>query len=78
MDLNYSPDEMDFQKEVRSFLADHLPKATADAVRYGDGLTKEMMEEWHAILNKKGWLATTWPKEFGGTGWTPVQKNIFE
>ena len=78
MDLNYSPNEMDFQKEVRSFLADHLPKATADAVRYGDGLTKEMMEEWHAILNKKGWLATTWPKEFGGTGWTPVQKHIFE
>ena len=36
------------------------------------------MEEWHAILQRKGWLATIWPKKFGGPGWTPVQRHIFE
>ena len=78
MDLNYSKKDLEFQSEVRSFLADQLPETTATAVRAGDGLTKEMMEEWHAILNKKGWLATTWLPEFGGTGWSPVQKHIFD
>jgi alkylation response protein AidB-like acyl-CoA dehydrogenase len=78
MDLNYTEEERAFQSEVRQFLADYLPKNIAAAVRAHDGLTKEMMDEWHAILNKKGWLATVWPKDFGGPGWSPVQKHIFE
>ena len=78
MDLNYSVTELAFQSEVRGFIADNLPTHISSAVRAGNGLTKIMMDEWHGILNKKGWLASTWPKEFGGPGWTPVQKHIFE
>lgn len=78
MDLGYSEEERAFQTEVREWLADNLPEHISDAVRSGDGLTKEMMEEWHALLNSRGWLATTWPVEFGGPGWTPVQRHIFE
>ena len=33
---------------------------------------------WHRILAKKGWVAPFWPKEWGGTGWTVVQRYIFE
>ena len=78
MDLNFSGQERAFQSEVQSFLADNLPDDIAANVRLGDGLTKDMMDLWHSILNAKGWLATTWPKDFGGPGWTPVQKHIFE
>ena len=78
MDLNFSGQERAFQSEVQSFLADNLPDDIAAKVRLGDGLTKDMMDLWHSILNAKGWLATTWPKDFGGPGWTPVQKHIFE
>ncbi len=78
MDLNYSENDLTFQAEVRSFLAGKLPEKIAAVVRAGHGLTKDMMGEWHLILNKKGWLATSWPKKFGGPGWTPVQKYIFE
>lgn len=78
MDLTYSPTETAFRDQVRSFLADELPKATADLVRSGGALTKPIMDEWHAILNARGWLATIWPTEFGGPGWTPVQKHIFD
>lgn len=78
MDLNYSPSELAFQAEVRAFLADNLPKDISDAVRAGDEVGKDMSERWHAILSKKGWLAATWPVEFGGPGWTPVEKHIFE
>ncbi len=36
------------------------------------------MEEWHAILNARGWLANHWPEQYGGPGWSAVQKFIFE
>ena len=78
MDLSFSPEEIAFRDEVRAYLAETLPERISSAVRSGAELTKPMMEEWHAILNAKGWLATTWPVEFGGPGWTPVQKHIFE
>ncbi|MWD27170.1 pimeloyl-CoA dehydrogenase large subunit [Aquicoccus sp. SCR17] len=78
MELSYSEEERAFQQEVREWLADNLPADIAEAGRAGDGLTKEMMERWHALLNSKGWLATTWPVEFGGPGWTPVERHIFE
>lgn len=78
MDLNFTDQERAFQSEVQTFLADNLPDDIAAKVRLGDGLTKDMMDLWHSILNAKGWLATTWTKAFGGPGWTPVQKHIFE
>lgn len=78
MDLSYSPEERAFADEVAAFLADNVPAHIADCVRAGQGLTAEMMQDWHRILSAKGWLGTTWPKEYGGTGWTPVQRHIFE
>ena len=78
MDLSYSDDEIAFRDEVRRFLQDRLPKDMARKVREGRELEKADFEAWHAILNEKGWLATTWPVEYGGTGWTPVQRHIFE
>ncbi|EAQ03837.1 acyl-CoA dehydrogenase family protein [Pseudooceanicola batsensis HTCC2597] len=78
MDLNFTPEEEAFRQEVRDFFAENLPDDIRDAVRNGGELTKEHMERYHAILNKKGWLATTWAEEFGGPGWGPVERHIFD
>lgn len=78
MDLSFSKEETDFRAEVRGFLEERLPEEISTAVRAGGELSKEMMDMWHALLNARGWLATTWPKDFGGPGWSPVQKHIFE
>ena len=78
MDLTFTPEENAFREEVRAFLNDKLPSELADKVRAGKELDKAEMERWHAILNERGWLATTWPKEHGGTGWSPVERHIFE
>jgi alkylation response protein AidB-like acyl-CoA dehydrogenase len=32
---------------------------------------------WHKILARRGWSAPTWPKEYGGTGWSATQRYIF-
>ena len=78
MDLSYTDEERAFQAEVRTFLAEKLPKAMSEKVRLGSGLTKEDLEEWHSILNARGWLAQNWPSEFGGAEWDAVQRHIFE
>ena len=78
MDLQFSPEEEAFRVEVRAFLKDNLPKELAAKVKAGQRLTRFDQENWHAILNKKGWLAYHWPKEHGGTGWSAIQKFIFD
>jgi hypothetical protein len=78
MDLNFTPQEEAFRAEVRAFLDEKLPKRLSDKVAEGKHLTKADMEEWHAILNERGWLANHWPEQYGGPGWTAVEKFIFE
>jgi alkylation response protein AidB-like acyl-CoA dehydrogenase len=78
MDLTFTPEEETFRNEVRSFLAEELPARLADKVKTGKHLSKADMEQWHAILNARGWLASHWPKQYGGPGWSAVQKFIFE
>jgi alkylation response protein AidB-like acyl-CoA dehydrogenase len=78
MDLNFTPEEEAFRAEVRAFLADKLPARLSAKVSGGKILAKADMEEWHAILNARGWLANHWPEQYGGPGWTAVEKFIFE
>ena len=78
MDLSFTTEEQAFRDEVRAFLADKLPERLSSKVASGKHLSKADMEQWHAILNARGWLASHWPKEYGGPGWNAVQKFIFE
>ncbi len=78
MDLNYSPEELAFRDEVRSWLQSHLPRDLKDKVARYSHLSKDDLLRWHKILAKQGWVAPAWPKEWGGTGWSLVQRYIFE
>jgi len=78
VNINYNEKEQNFQTEVRSFLQKKLPKDLSEKVNSGAELAKEDVEQWHAILNEKGWLANHWPEAYGGTNWTPVERHIFE
>ena len=78
MQLEFDAAETAFRDEVRAFLREKLPARLSDKVRGGRKLSKADMEEWHAILHARGWLATHWPVEHGGTGWSVVQRYIFD
>ena len=78
MDLNFTPEEEAFRAEVQAFLKDKLPARIANKVKAGQRLTKADQDEWHAILNERGWLANHWPEECGGPGWGAVEKFIFD
>jgi len=78
MDLNYSPAELAFRDEVRSWLRQNLPADLREkVVNYGH-LSKEDLLCWHRILARQGWIAPSWPREWGGTDWNVVQRYIFE
>ena len=78
MDLTFTPEEEAFRSEVRSFIKASLPPRLAEKVSTGKHLRKADHEEWHAILHRRGWLASHWPEQYGGPGWNAVQKFIFE
>ena len=78
MDLNYSPDETAFRDEVRAWIGANLPNELRDKVLNYRELSKDDLLRWHKTLAKKGWIAPHWPKEWGGTNWTVVQRYIFE
>ena len=67
-----------FRDEVRRFLEANLPADIREKVDSGKHLGKEDHVRWQKILHRKGWMAPGWPVEHGGTGWTPLQRAIFE
>jgi len=78
MDLNYSQRQQKLKAEIRDFLENHLPSSIRQKEYRGEKLTKEEYELWHSILQSKGWLAASWPKDYGGPGWGPVEQFMFE
>ncbi|MEJ8825364.1 acyl-CoA dehydrogenase family protein [Variovorax humicola] len=78
MDLKFTPEEEAFRSEVLQFLREKLPERLSHKVKNGLRLTREDTVQWHAILQERGWLANHWPRQYGGPGWSAVQKFIFE
>lgn len=80
MNLNFSSQDEAFRQEVRAFLDENLPEHLREGARCTPGVFVEpdIGREWQAILHRKGWLAYNWPVDCGGTGWTPIQRYIFE
>ena len=78
MDLSFSADEVSFREEVRSFVRDNLPAAIRDKLASGRHPGKDDIVAWTRILAAKGWSVPHWPVEWGGTGWTVIERFIFE
>ena len=78
MDLHYTAEEMAFRDTVRAFLDTHLPADLQRKVRQHLRLNRDDYVRWHKIVAQQGWAAPAWPVEYGGTGWTSVQRHIWE
>ena len=78
MDLHYSAEDETFRSTVRSFLEQNLPEDLQQKVLNHKRLSKEDLVRWHKIVARQGWVGTGWPVEYGGTGWSPAQRHIWE
>jgi len=77
MDLRFTPEELAFRDEVRTFMRTALPADIRSKLVEGRRLKKDDLVVWQRILNAKGWAAPHWPAEWGGRNWTPTQHYIF-
>ena len=78
MDLTFTPEEQAFRERIRGWVAQHLPTDISDKVHNALHLTRDDMQRWARILGKEGWHGYGWPKEFGGPGWTAIERHLFE
>src|SRR5690606_9541818 len=80
MNLNFDAATHGFRDEVRAFIA----RSLTDEMRAGQSATSGsypppgIAVPWQQALNEQGWLVPLWPEEWGGTGWTGLQRFIFE
>lgn len=80
MDLNFTAEELAFRDEVRRFIEQNFDsemRAAMGRTRTGY-IAKHLHIRWQKALNEKGWLAPNWPVEYGGPGWSPTQRYIYE
>jgi alkylation response protein AidB-like acyl-CoA dehydrogenase len=77
MNVTFSADELEFRSEVRDYFENEFPQDILEKQRRAIPLTRDDMVRWHKHIYEKGWAAPNWPVEYGGTGWSPIQKYLF-
>lgn len=78
MDLNYSSQDLAFRDTVVAWLQQNLPGDLRAKVLNHKRLSREDFVRWHRIVAAQGWVGASWPIEHGGTGWTAVQRHIWD
>ena len=78
MDLNFTPEELAFRDEVRSWVKTSLPQDIKHKVLEHKRLSKDDIVRWQKILNGRGWFAPAWPVEYGGAGFNAIQRHILD
>ncbi len=78
MNLDYDAEELNFRAKARAFIEESLPSDIQVKVLSHKRLNRDDYKRWHQILHKQGWVAPAWPAEYGGAGWSPVQRHIWE
>ncbi|MDP6688466.1 MAG: acyl-CoA dehydrogenase family protein [Alphaproteobacteria bacterium] len=80
MDMEMTAADAAFRDEVRVFFDEKLTPDMREASNLTSGVFAEfdIGHRWHKTLHEKGWIAPAWPEEHGGTGWTPMQRYIYD
>lgn len=79
MNVGFSAEHQAFRNEVRAFLDEALTDELREAQRNCPGIFLDYDHNirWHRILHAKGWIAPSWPKQYGGTGWDLTRRYIW-
>ena len=77
MDLSYPPETEPFRREIRTWLADHLPEGWGTP---GFTMTPEerraFNRSWTEQLFAGGWIRASWPEEYGGKGLSLMESVV--
>ena len=76
MDFEYPPQADTYRTKVRSFLDANLPKDWKGIGALNHAAAAEWTEDWRKKLYSEGFLAITWPKEYGGQGLSHIESLV--
>jgi alkylation response protein AidB-like acyl-CoA dehydrogenase len=79
MRIAYTPEQERLRRELRGYFGELMTPAIRSALSEGDGDYGDG-EAYRAVvrqLGRDGWLALSWPREFGGRGGTMLDQLIF-
>lgn len=79
-DLALSPAELAFRDELSGWLDEHLPDGWGTpAFRYPRDPAERLawFREWQATMDRGGWVAVHWPREFGGRDATLLEQVVY-
>ncbi|MDX1499950.1 MAG: acyl-CoA dehydrogenase family protein [Woeseiaceae bacterium] len=77
MQVKYSAEELAFRDQVREFFRTEVPEDIRRKQAAGVPLEREDSIRFQKCLHARGWAAPNWPVEYGGTGWSAVERYIF-
>ena len=73
MDFDDSPEESAFRAELREWLAEHTDEAR---IPDDPAARADAQNAWHSVLYDAGYIALSFPVEYGGHGRSPVYEAI--
>lgn len=77
MQLKLSAEDAAFREELRTFFTSAVPQEIREAVSERRELTKEQFVESQRVLNAAGYAVPHWPEEWGGRGWSELQRHLW-
>jgi alkylation response protein AidB-like acyl-CoA dehydrogenase len=78
MQLELSPADADFRDEMRAFFATEVDADIREAVGEGRELTRDQFVRSQRTLNAAGLAVPHWPLEWGGRGWSPLRRYLWQ
>jgi alkylation response protein AidB-like acyl-CoA dehydrogenase len=76
MDVRYPPEAEQYREKVQAFLAEHLPAQWKGIGALAGEEYATFEREWRRTLSQRGYLAVSWPREYGGAGLTPLEQVV--
>jgi len=77
MNVTLSAEDIAFRDAIRAAFRDEFPEQIRRKRQLGVPLERDDLVHFQQWLHERGWAGVNWPVEYGGTGWSPVQKYLF-
>jgi alkylation response protein AidB-like acyl-CoA dehydrogenase len=76
VDLNDTPEQVEYRQKVRGWLEAHKGKAPPRRGSSEDAAYIDARRRWQRELAEAGLAGVTWPREYGGQGLGPIEQVI--
>jgi len=78
MKTTFTAADEEFRAKVREFFEVDYPADIKVKLARGESLSKQDYQRSEQAMASRGWSAPGWPEEYGGPGWSLVQRYIFD